>query len=261
MPPSGKEIYRTQDELGLIQVFDDGDARYLSFGEDDEQSCVLKAHPFIPQYDYIQAMLLPLLYRRPRDVILLGLGGGALASFLFRHYPQTTLRAVELRQAVIDIAHQFFNVPYDQRLQIFAMEAGDFIRDPALTKTDLILCDLYDGDGMDERYFQPWFIERAAELLNDNGWLVINCWEEHREDFDTLGAITQYFAEVYTCTVDTGNWVVMASRARNHLDPKKLLSQADAQSKKFGFPMRDNLNRLYEVYPGFDDEEFDDENF
>ena len=107
MPPSGKEIYRTTDDLGPIQVFDDGEMRYLSFGEDDEQSCVLKAQPQVPQYDYIRAMLLPLLYRRPRDALLLGMGGGALATFLYRHYPSITLRAVELRPAVIEIAHAF----------------------------------------------------------------------------------------------------------------------------------------------------------
>ena len=254
MPPSGKEIFRTEDEFGVIQVFDDGEARHLSFGGDDEQSCALKAQPFIPQYDYIRAMLLPLLYRRPRDAMILGLGGGALASFLFRHYPHMTLRAVEMRQAVIDIAHHYFQLPRDPRLQIVAQEAGDFIRSPGLAKTDLLLCDLYDAHGMDERYFQPWFIDRAADLLTDDGWLVINCWEEHREDHDTLGAITQNFAEVYTCMVDTGNWIVLASRAPNHIAQKQLLAQADAQSTKFGFSMRENLERLYQV-SGFGDED------
>jgi len=257
VPPSGKEIFRVEDALGLIQVFDDGDARFLSFGEDDEQSCALKSLPFVPQYDYIRAMLLPLLYRRPRDAIMLGLGGGALAGFLYRHYPQIEIRAVEQRAAVIDIAHEFFNLPRDPRLQIFAQEAGIFVRTPGLAKTDLLLCDLYDAQGMDERYFQPWFIKLAASLLNDNGWFVINCWEEHRGDYDTLGAVIEHFAEVYTCTVDSGNWIVIASRARNKIDEKQLLTQADAQTKKFGFRLRDYLDRMYQV-AGFDDDEFDD---
>ena len=256
MPPSGKEIYRLEDEFGLIQVFDDGATRYLSFGEDDEQSCALKTEPFVPQYEYIQAMLLPLLFHRPRDILLLGLGGGALAGFLFRHYPSAQLRAVELRPAVIEIAHRYFNLPRDPRLQTIAMEAGDYLRDSSVTRADLILCDLYDADGMDERYFQPWFIERAAELLDDDGWLVINCWEEHREDHDTLGAVIQHFEAVYTCMVDTGNWVVLASRAPTTLDSRQLLSKADAQTKKFGFSMRDNLDRMYQV-SGFDDNDED----
>lgn len=261
MPPSGKEIFRAEDELGPVQVFDDGLHRYLSFGEDDEQSCMLKAQPFVPQYDYIRAMLLPLLYRRPRDAILLGVGGGSLASFLFRHYPELTLRGVEMRQTVLDIAHDYFQLPRDPRLQLFAQEAGIFVRSPGLQKTDLLLCDLYDASGMDERYFQPWFIKTSAKLLNEEGWLVINCWEEHREDYDTLGAITEHFAEVYTCTVESGNWIVCASKQRNRIPEEQLLTQAAAQSKKFGFPMRENLDRLMQVYPGYDEDEFDDEDF
>jgi spermidine synthase len=254
VPPSGKEIFRAEDAYGVIQVFDDGEARYLSFGADDEQSCALKAQPFVPQYDYIRAMLLPLVYRRPRDAIILGLGGGALAGFLLRHYPKLHIRAVEMRPAVIEIAHDYFQLPRDPRLQVFAQEAGMFLDTNDIAPTELLLCDLYDADGMDERYFQPWFIERCAELLTDDGWLVINCWEEHREHHDTLGAITAHFAEVYTCMVDTGNWIVLASRAPTQITQKQLLAQADAQSKKFGFSMRENLERLYQV-SGFGEDE------
>ena len=38
----GKEVHRRYDELGIIQVFDDGNKRYLSFGTADEQSCQLR---------------------------------------------------------------------------------------------------------------------------------------------------------------------------------------------------------------------------
>ena len=254
MPPAGKEIYRTTDEFGAVQVFDDGERRYLSFGDDDEQSCVLKAQPQVPQYDYIRAMLLPLLYRRPRDAVLLGMGGCALATFLFKHYPSLTLRAVELRPAVIEIAHGFFGLPADPRLTVVAQEAGDFVRTPGHAPTDLLLVDLYDADGMDERYFQPWFIDVCAELVTANGWLVINCWEDHREDHDTLSAIIDQFEEVYTCTADSGNWVILASRARNRIKPDRLLELADTQTKKFGFPVRDYLEKLYQM-SGFDDDE------
>lgn len=259
VPPSGKEIFRTEDELGPVQVFDDGLHRYLSFGEDDEQSCVLKAQPQVPQYDYIRAMLLPLLYRRPRDALLLGMGGGALATFLFRHYPSITLRAVELRPAVIEIAHGFFDLPRDPRLQTIAQDAGDFVRTAGHKPTDLLLVDLYDADGMDERYFQPWFIDICAELMTENGWLVINCWEDHREDHDTLGTITMHFEEVYTCAVESGNWVILASKARTEIKQDRLLAQADTQAKKFGFPVRKYLEKLYQV-SGFDEDD-DDEDY
>jgi hypothetical protein len=84
----GKEIHRTYDEHGPIQVFDDGTKRYLSFGEGDEQSCILKAQPEMLQHEYTRAMLLPTLFLEPRSAILIGLGGGAVPNCLFHHWPE-----------------------------------------------------------------------------------------------------------------------------------------------------------------------------
>ena len=58
----GKELYRYYDEYGPLQVFDDGNKRYLSFGDGDEQSCQLKSDPLQLQHDYSRAMLLVLLF-------------------------------------------------------------------------------------------------------------------------------------------------------------------------------------------------------
>lgn len=76
-----KLSYQAQDEYGTVTVYDDGDCYILSFAAHDEQSRCLKAAPHILQYDYTQAMLLVLLFCRPKRVLLLGLGGG-LNSFL-----------------------------------------------------------------------------------------------------------------------------------------------------------------------------------
>ena len=45
MSITGKEIKSIIDEYGLIQVFDDGNKRYLAFGFNDEQGCILKSQP------------------------------------------------------------------------------------------------------------------------------------------------------------------------------------------------------------------------
>src|SRR5689334_21031370 len=123
----GKEIYRTYDEYGPVQVFDDGTKRYLSFGEGDEQSCILKAEPFLLQHDYTRAMLLPLLYRLPGDAILVGLGGGALITCLHRYFPDLQMRVVELRHSVIKIAHRYFELPRDERITLIEQDVSEFL--------------------------------------------------------------------------------------------------------------------------------------
>lgn len=244
----GKEIYRTYDENGPIQVFDDGTKRYLSFGEGDEQSCILKAEPSLLQHDYTRAMLLPLLYTQPRDVIVAGLGGGALVNCLHRHLPELKLRAVELRPGIVKIAYRYFDLPRDERLTLIQQNVIEFLDSDAIEKTDIFFSDIYGAEGMEPQFFQPWYIEACARLLNDDGWLVLNCWEEQRGDYETLESIADNFADVYTCTVPSGNWIILASRKPSATPENVLMERAREQSKLFGYAVSENLYRLYHVH-------------
>jgi len=249
MPITGKEIFRTYDDLGPIQVFDDGNRRYLSFGEGDEQSCVAKAAPYLLQHEYTRAMLLPFLFAQPRDAVLVGLGGGALVNCLMHHFPDLHLRVIELRHAVVKIARRYFELPRLDRLRIIEQDIAEFLEEKGHAKTDILFSDIYDAEGMAPQYFEPWYIEACAALLSDSGWLVLNCWDEHRGDHDTLHTITENFAEVYTCTVSSGNWIIMASKRAHMLDEAVLKATAKSQSKLLGYSVNDSLNRLYQVHP------------
>lgn len=249
MPISGKEIFRTYDELGPIQVFDDGAKRYLSFGEGDEQSCVLKAEPHLLQHEYTRAMLLPFLFSQPRDALLVGLGGGALVNCLLHHFPELALRVVELRHAVVKIARKYFELPRLDRLTIIEQDIAEYLEEKGQPKTDILFSDIYDAEGMAPQYFEPWYIEACAAMLSDEGWLVLNCWEEHRGDHHTLHALTENFAQVFTCTVSTGNWIIMASKKFYDLDEANLKVVAKEQSKQLGYSVNAMLNRLYQAYP------------
>lgn len=248
MSPLGKEIFRTYDEFGPVQVFDDGAKRYLSFGEGEEQSCVLKAQPHLLQHDYTRAMLLPLLFAQPRSALLIGLGGGALANCLLHHLPDVPLAVVELRHAVVKVARRYFELPRAEQLTIVEQDVAAYFEESDAAPVDLLLSDIYGAEGMDPQYFQPWYIEACARALSDSGWLVLNCWDEHRGEHETLQSIAETFAEVYTCAVPSGNWVILASKQPNAIDEAELKARAKAQSKLFGYSVTENLHRLYQVH-------------
>ena len=254
MPITGKEIFRTYDELGPIQVFDDGSKRFLSFGEGDEQSCILKAEPYLLQHEYTRAMLLPFLFSHPRDAILVGLGGGALVNCLMHHFPDLHLRAIELRHAVVKVARKYFELPRLDRLNIIEQDIAEYLEEKSPdeekhAKTDIFFSDIYDAEGMAPQYFEPWYIEACANMLSDTGWLVLNCWDEHRGEHDTLHALTENFEQVFTCTVSSGNWIILASKQMHELDEGKLKVAAKLQSKQLGYSVNAMLNRLYQAYP------------
>ncbi|MFT7130801.1 MAG: spermidine synthase [Gammaproteobacteria bacterium] len=239
----GKEIFRTYDEYGLLQVIDDGNKRFLSFGEDDEQSCHLKSGPHQLQHDYTQAMLLVLLFCQPKKAILFGLGGGCLATCLHYHFPELKLRVVELRRAVVKLAYRYFQFPKSKRIEVFTQDVGEFV-DEDHKKADVIFSDIYGSDGLDMQQAQPWFIERCSELLATDGWLVLNCWKQHRSENEMFDSLKDYFADVRVCATADGNWIVFAGKKLSTESATQLKQSAKNLSKTLGYSLTSHLARL-----------------
>lgn len=242
--PSGKVICRQYDDYGALLVFDDGNKRYLSFSEQDEQSCQLKSAPFQLQHDYSQAMLLVLLFVSPRSMLLLGLGGGTLASTLHHCVPGLKINVVELRPKVVEIAYRYFQFPRSQHINVFVDDAGEFIERGDCSRLDVLFSDIYGEEGLDLQQTQSWFIARCAELLEDNGWLVLNCWQHQRGDRALRAALLAHFEDVRACSTVEGNWVVLAGKKTSQFSATQLKLSAKKWSKKLGYSLLPGLGRL-----------------
>lgn len=246
MSLQGKEIYRSYDEFGAVRVLDDGNKRYLAFGDHDEQSCWFKHDPYLPQHDYVRTMLLALLFCNPKQSISLGLGGGSLNSCLHFHYPELKQQVIELRPAVIEVAYRYFQLPRSKRLEVQNLNAVDYLQAPTGKKADVLFSDIYTVDGLDEQQLQPEYLRRCHDLLKPEGWLVLNCWREHRES-GSLNTLRQLFADIRTCTTQDGNWIIFAGKTPSRFSNKQLKANAQQLSQKFGFAMTPYLARMKTV--------------
>ncbi|GGI92221.1 spermidine synthase [Shewanella gelidii] len=239
-----QEIYRVEDEFGLISVFDDKECRTLSFGLNDEQSKLLKLSPHIPQHTYVQAMLLVLLFCQPRSAIVLGLGGGGLVHAL-RHYDASMkLTAVELSAKVIEISKRFFQLSIGKKLNVENVDATEFLRKGAHKKVNVIFADIYNVDGVIEQQLSEQFINDAHGLLKEDGYLVLNCWKEQKFNQALLQYLQAHFAEVRACLTGGGNWVVFAAKKPKAIAGSELKNRATQLSNKLGFPLSKHLNRF-----------------
>lgn len=117
-------------------------------------------------YEHLMSFALALA-AEPRSVLLLGLGGGAMARFLSTHYPQCRLTIVEKDPAIIEIAHDHFRVD----APVAAADARDFVAE-AEAEYDVILVDLYDGGGFVTGGGEFW--RNCFRLLAPWGCLAIN---------------------------------------------------------------------------------------
>ncbi|MCG9697634.1 fused MFS/spermidine synthase [Shewanella sp. Isolate11] len=237
-------IYRSEDEFGPLMVLEDKQMRILSFGDNDEQSKLLKSAPHIPQHTYLQAMLLVLLYKKPKRVIILGLGGGGLIHAL-RHFDRAIkITAVELRSAVIDIAQRYFQLPSGKKLTLIHQDATEFLVQREHKQVDVIFADIYGADGVDENQLTETFIANAASLIKSDGYLVLNCWKEHSKDQQLLSLLQIHFAEVRACLTGGGNWVILAGKVAQDISSSGLKAQAQQLSLQLDFPLSRSLTRF-----------------
>lgn len=242
MNQSAREIHRSYDELGPIQVLDDGHKRYLAFGTDDEQSCQLINQPHILQHEYTRAILLSLLMVEPNHITVIGVGGGSLLTTLNYLLPECQLQGVELRREVVRLAYKYFQLPKHKNINIHIGDGFKYL-ETTDDLSDLIIADMYLADGIDQQQLSIQFIINSYHKLNQGGWLVLNYWLDHKMEEHLATTLHQYFDQIYMCDTGGGNWVIYAGK----VDINTIIindQKAKEISKSTGFSFNYFLRRL-----------------
>lgn len=209
---NGSVTHEAEDALGKIRVLDYRKHRILTFDSVFEQSKIDRSRPYLPVHEYNRAMLLPLAFAEPRHATVLGLGGGVMVSALHRLLPACDIHAVELRQAVVSVAREFFSLPDDPRIRITVSDARPALHEMPAASTDLIMADLYGADRMSPAQAHRRFIDQCARALSADGWLSLNFHLAPARDGTLMRHLGRLFAEVWLYRTKTNNFVVYASK-------------------------------------------------
>ena len=108
------------DEPGAVDVSERDGVRYLHLGGVTVQSAMRVNAPNGLELAYTRAMMGFLLFHpEPRNILMIGLGGGSVAKFVHHKLPAVQTRVVEISPQVVTAARNHFFVPEaDPRLQI-----------------------------------------------------------------------------------------------------------------------------------------------
>ena len=177
----GKVIHSARDEFGSIDIVDESTARTMHFGSRARQTTMFLRDPVALALSYTRYMLSGLLLSSvPRSVLMLGLGGGALARFVRHHWPGCRISAVEKRALVVALAREYFALP-DEHFAVHVMAAEEFLAGKRPAEYDWILVDIHDRNGMSPALREPEFFVRCRALLSARGILAANLWTGDRE--------------------------------------------------------------------------------
>lgn len=200
-------------------VIEDWKTRSLCFSIDGSvQSEMRLDEPESLVNAYTRKMMGFLLFRkRPREVVMIGLGGGSLAKFCHRHLPATRMTVVEINAAVIALRTHFHIPPDDARLRVIHGDGSTHVSAMASSNqsTDVLLVDAFDRQGIAKVVTERSFLEDARRVLSTRGIFVINlvasreAYVHHVEEIQSI-----FGAPVIPVEVDNGdNMVVFAGPA------------------------------------------------
>lgn len=232
-------LRKPSEDAKTVYVSEKFGVRSLHIGSDTVQSAMRLARPNDLELSYTRSMMACLLFQAdPRKVLMIGLGGGSVAKYVYHQLPSAKLRVLELDPQVVAIARQCFQVPPDDaRFEVVIGDGAEYMarRD---ARADLIMVDGYDAESHVEALATREFYSHCRARLAAGGLLVVNLWGGDRQFNEVLKRIEGVFPDGTLCLParKLGNVIAFAFR-----DPPGPLVWADLERRAVELEVRHGL--------------------
>ncbi|ODV05926.1 MAG: transferase [Rubrivivax sp. SCN 70-15] len=195
-------------------VYESLSTKALHFSIGEIQSRMQIQDPHALDLEYTRTMMGFLMFEpEPRNIAMIGLGGGSLAKFCYRHLPDSRIQVVEINPHVIALRDEFHVPPDDERFSVVQGDGAQFVRYRA-TRCDVLMVDGFDSDGQPSRLSSQRFYDDCFEMLQPDGIMVVNLHSGHPRYEIFVDRIRRSFNDSVLVIdgVDLTNGIVFASK-------------------------------------------------
>jgi spermidine synthase len=250
---TGRGADDNSDEDSGVHMSEEFGVRSLHIGSSMVQSAMRLSVPNHLELVYTQCMMgFTLFHPQPENMLMIGLGGGSLAKFVYHRLPQVQTTVIEINPQIVAIARDHFFVPADDaRLQVVIAEGGEFVANHPRS-ADILMVDGFDDGRQVPSLCSQDFYDDAREALKRNGVLVVNLLSRDRAVQDYIHRIEDSFAgRVATVMAEPfGNLIVFAFK---HSPPrstwKNLQERAKQLEQELALPFTRFVNKLQQREP------------
>lgn len=236
-------LRKPAEDAKTVYVSEKFGVRSLHIGSDTVQSSMRIARPHDLELSYTRSMMAFLLFvGEPKDVLMIGLGGGSVAKFVRHHLPSARVKVLEVDPKVVAIARQCFQVPPDdERFEVIVGDGAEYVARRGV-QADVIMVDGYDAESHVEALATRQFYADCRSRLAPGGMLVVNLWGGAREFTDVLKRIEEAFPGGSLCLPARKPGNVIAFGFRDATEPLRwasLRASAPALEARYGleFPL------------------------
>lgn len=224
----------------MLTILEGDGLRSLHFGTPAVQGAMRVERPDDIELEYVQQMMMWLLFRdEAAHIVQLGLGAAALTKFCYRRLSSARITAVELDRDVIATCRQHFALPPDDdRLNVLNMDAMDYVADFSRRRSvDILQVDLYDARAHAPAVSSEAFYAACANCLTRDGIMTVNLYCDWPEHADHIRMIEKSFESVaWLPEVHDGNIVAIAFKQSPSVDFDVLRERATHIRLALGLP-------------------------
>lgn len=174
-----KIIYKSEGLLGKLEVIEtDWDTDSASTIEHHRLLLInniiqtwIETGDNTSQLEYVEQIENLTATSEVKNVLLLGLGGGAVAASLSKAGMEVT--AVELDERMIEVAQKYFGLPSDVRV---ITDDARHAMEQLNEQYDIIVVDLFNGEVTPSHVLSIESIDRMKTLLTENGKIIFNTY-------------------------------------------------------------------------------------
>ncbi len=213
-------------------IIQDSRTGKVSYWQKEYHQSAADAHG-VSTADYIHAMYFFLMQAGARDVLMIGCGGGTLATMLVRSNVQVTV--VDLHKFSFDIARKYFHLP--DAVTCHVADGVEYLKTHR-ARHDALVLDAFGEGGMPEAFMQPGFFKLAKTRLKPKNSLflmnVIVADDDDDTPDDLVRALRRQWGRVRL--LDTDGWtdrnaVIAAGAVTNLKRPKVLMAPRSGGGK------------------------------
>ena len=205
-----KSLYRN------IVVYEEDEQRCMSFARHNrtsKQTCRSLNDPNQFVFSYTKMMMGALyLNPHPRNILIVGLGGGVLPMALTEMFPDAGIGIVEIDPAVVKVAQQFFGFHPSRKVRVFEEDGRVFVKRAGKTgqRYDLIMLDAFDHEYIPEHLLTREFLLEVKALLTADGILAANTFSSSHLYHHESTTYQSVFGVFYNLRVKLKNRVILA---------------------------------------------------
>ena len=227
----------------IVVYYSDKDTLVMAFkskGTTYSETEIDLSDPINLTIEYTRLFMSTLFFvPEPKNILIVGLGAGAMSNFLQNYYPDTNIDMIEIDEEVVKISREYFGMRESKLTKVHVKDGRVFVK-RAKKKYDIIFLDAFRGSFVPFHLKTKEFYKEIKSKLTPNGVVASNLFGGSALYPYDLRTFSEVYKKLYSFK-GQGNVILIAGNDETiNLEDAGMMEAAKKlmAEKKFNFDFK-----------------------